>query len=714
MKKYYPLWSLRRPVRDKKWVWAGGLFALLIVSLAVASASDGDSGSTCTMPADAVTVVEVTDWRDDYTHAAHVKQWNQVLEALGEDTGTGVAPMTASAALIKYQRFQNNRWDRTYRTLKALEDCEAAATTTTTSTTTTTTAAAQDAQQDPPTPMPQQEVELSYTSDPESVTIVEGESGTLTFRLIPSPAPGQTGCRLVGVLRTDSYYHSRNSGDYPPNLRLSAQTTGYHFTTQDPWGVRTWGWYNAGCTGTLRSDGHETYTVTYSSGTDDVRRPTSRNSAYLSVPVKYGNFPGLHYTQAHLKTVATINIVDRAALNISTQPADTGPGGSFMEEGTRTGIKFVAGANPFHMPVEIKYRKCEFENRQAKSAADETCQVSGPYLDWSGADVERWGVSGLKACPDGGICIYPPQDGWTPRGASASFIAYLYDTDDNRVSKSSRWEICAIRSKTIKVEGEIGPSRCTDVYAMEDDLLQIGLRSGNWKGDHRLVDLTVHRDYWQDVTVNLTATGAARMTRVGTIGQGSQTAAAKANTTTLPALENSRGAVEIRAVCSGAGDGWIEATHDVGTADRVQVCPAPATKTKVSDHATATFQLRMACQTWFDSNGGTSRLVNSEMTSSGWEQLIILPPNPLPPGTVDDDYRVTDLLGNRVYPYDPRPCNTEHLTIWSLLGPQTAQVKCTVGESMVTALDSGSLTASAVIDRITDHIGPAYRAGCYS
>ena len=41
------------------------------------------------LPADAVSIAEVTGWRDAHAHiASHVARWNRVLTALGQDTGT--------------------------------------------------------------------------------------------------------------------------------------------------------------------------------------------------------------------------------------------------------------------------------------------------------------------------------------------------------------------------------------------------------------------------------------------------------------------------------------------------------------------------------------------------------------------------------------------------------------------------------------------------
>ena len=87
-----------------------------------------DSAATvavaCDLPDDAITVAEVTDWRDEYSIATHQSRWNRVLEALGEDTSSGESPMTAAQALDIKSQFDNSRWDRTVRTLEAMEQCD--------------------------------------------------------------------------------------------------------------------------------------------------------------------------------------------------------------------------------------------------------------------------------------------------------------------------------------------------------------------------------------------------------------------------------------------------------------------------------------------------------------------------------------------------------------------------------------------------------------
>ena len=80
----------------------------------------------CNLPADAITVAEVTGWRDALDPnraAAGIKRWNRVLEAFGVDTAAGVTPMTATQARGVANWLKNTRWDRTARTLEAMAKC---------------------------------------------------------------------------------------------------------------------------------------------------------------------------------------------------------------------------------------------------------------------------------------------------------------------------------------------------------------------------------------------------------------------------------------------------------------------------------------------------------------------------------------------------------------------------------------------------------------
>ncbi len=84
---------------------------------------DDDPAPVCASspPSDAVTVSVVTGWRDGHSAAAHVKRWNQVLAALGVETGE--SKMTVQQSRANESKFMYSRWDRVTRTLEALEQC---------------------------------------------------------------------------------------------------------------------------------------------------------------------------------------------------------------------------------------------------------------------------------------------------------------------------------------------------------------------------------------------------------------------------------------------------------------------------------------------------------------------------------------------------------------------------------------------------------------
>ena len=91
----------------------------------VAVSDDDDTPVTCNLPEDAITVAEVTGWRDALDAnkaAAGIKRWNRVLATFGEDTGH--TPMTAEQARQVADWLGNTRWDRTARTLEAMEQCD--------------------------------------------------------------------------------------------------------------------------------------------------------------------------------------------------------------------------------------------------------------------------------------------------------------------------------------------------------------------------------------------------------------------------------------------------------------------------------------------------------------------------------------------------------------------------------------------------------------
>ena len=98
-----------------------GLGTRFTTEVTINEAADDDACAP-NLPSDAVTVSEVTGWRNQFSHSAHVLRWNRVLTALGQDTGE--TAMSASEAQAHYNQYNNTRWDRTLRTLQALEQCD--------------------------------------------------------------------------------------------------------------------------------------------------------------------------------------------------------------------------------------------------------------------------------------------------------------------------------------------------------------------------------------------------------------------------------------------------------------------------------------------------------------------------------------------------------------------------------------------------------------
>ena len=131
----------------------------------------------CNLPSDAITVSEVTGWRDALDAnraAAGIKRWNRVLEALGVDTGAGVTPMTATQAQGVANWLGNTRWDRTARTLEAMAQCQNSPAPTATPTPTPT---------PPPTPAP-------------TPTPTPAPTPTPTPAPTPTPTPAPQACNL--------------------------------------------------------------------------------------------------------------------------------------------------------------------------------------------------------------------------------------------------------------------------------------------------------------------------------------------------------------------------------------------------------------------------------------------------------------------------------------------------------------------------------------
>ena len=150
-------------------------------TLSVGSDSTQAAEQTCDLPDDAITVAEITGWRDalDPTKAAAgIKRWNRVLAALGENTGE--TAMTAEQAKAVSNWLKNTRWDRTARTLEALAQCDEPA--------------------QPATPPPPPPPEISIASDGDV-----SESTAASFTITASPTPHAALSVSVNVSQTGDY-----------------------------------------------------------------------------------------------------------------------------------------------------------------------------------------------------------------------------------------------------------------------------------------------------------------------------------------------------------------------------------------------------------------------------------------------------------------------------------------------------------------------------
>ena len=144
---------------------------ITVTTAAAASQTPTPAPQACNLPSDAISVAEVTGWRDalDSTKAAAgIKRWNRVLEALGEDTGTGETAMTAAQAQAVSNWLKNTRWDRTARTLSAMDQCDDPPPTTPAAT---------------PTPPPTPEISIASDGD-----VSEGSAASFTITASPAPA----------------------------------------------------------------------------------------------------------------------------------------------------------------------------------------------------------------------------------------------------------------------------------------------------------------------------------------------------------------------------------------------------------------------------------------------------------------------------------------------------------------------------------------------
>ncbi len=164
--KSHTISALQPDTRYRFFFFQGLYGELYVTTLATApdppapAAQDTTDATPCVpqLPSDAITIAEVTAWRDAHSHKAdHVLRWNRVLAALGDNVQATPLPLADSRA--NENKFMRSRWSRVSRTLDAIENC----------------GVVQDLQATP---------ELSIAAGPD---VLEGE--TLSFSLTASPVP---------------------------------------------------------------------------------------------------------------------------------------------------------------------------------------------------------------------------------------------------------------------------------------------------------------------------------------------------------------------------------------------------------------------------------------------------------------------------------------------------------------------------------------------
>ena len=160
--------------------------------------SDDDDTCTPTLPSDAVTISEITGWRDALSNAAGIKRFNRVLATFG--VVTGETPMPADLAQQVADWLGNTRWDRIARTLAAMEQSQCQA---------------------PPT-----EPEISITA---GSGITEGGNASFTVTANPNPTSALT----VNVTVSQSGSFGATTGSRTVTIPTTGSRTFTVGTTND-------------------------------------------------------------------------------------------------------------------------------------------------------------------------------------------------------------------------------------------------------------------------------------------------------------------------------------------------------------------------------------------------------------------------------------------------------------------------------------------------
>ena len=302
---------------------------------------------------------------------------------------------------------------------------------------------------------------------------------------------------------------------------------------------------------------------------------------------------------------------------------------------------------------------------------------------------------------------------WTDQGGGhyTRPLYVTFQTDDDNIVKGG-FSLGAIEIHTIHRDQQIrkGAGSRGDFFHVDDDLTfpKLGGLSytSNTTGSYAVVSGRV-------------ATGTMRV-NVEPVGDVSvkgffgDLVEILGNTPYDTEVRTQKNGMELTFTCTGTGTGLGELVltpHSepiysyqmlAGYSHRMQVCPNPAAvkaaRQKVSNFSTATFRMRLTCAEWRNMDGAASAI------AIGWENLRVVPA-----------ITVSGYYGNipAEPAYLPRVCNIDFLHVWDLLGPQTTQVKCTVGEKMVKALDDGNVSVEELADRIRRDIRPDYEYRCF-
>ncbi len=273
---------------------------------ATVAVTDDDLAPACEMPSDAVTVAEVTAWRNEHSDSDHQNRWDQVLAALG--VNNGASAMDVATAQSWHSEFNNSKWERTVRTLQALA-CGATL---------------PAAQMDDPPPQPV----ITITASPASIA----EGGTATFTITASPAPSGSIAVNLDVVETGNFAKPGSAGKGQIGLgkTVTVPTSGtathtvatVNDSTDEPNGSIA-ATVNTGTGYTQGSPSSATVTVT------DTDNPPRTPPTPTPTPAPAGGSTGSTPQQRPVITISAgtspITEGDRAAFTINANPAPASP-----------------------------------------------------------------------------------------------------------------------------------------------------------------------------------------------------------------------------------------------------------------------------------------------------------------------------------------------------------------------------------------------------